>query len=153
MSIANNKRWTHDDFEQMSWHDNHVHGFHVTEGQHGSGEVSFDLDYILEWLKQDSGSIGFRIAPATLTFQNVSHLELGLDYAKPSAALSPFSIDSIERRQESRDRYIALVWQLNVNWPEGFFRFEATGFEQVLRSEPVISMQQVLTAEERGDGV
>jgi hypothetical protein len=144
-------KWTHADFEEMSWHDNHFHGFHVVAGEYGSGDLLFDVDYILEWLALESGETGFRIAPATLAFHDVTNLVVSIDYASPSAALGPFSADSIERMEEVRDRYVATVWHVNLNWPKGFIRFESTGFEQSLRAEPVIAKQQLLTAKERGD--
>ena len=143
--------WTETDFDAMSWHDNHVHSMSLSEGEHGSGSVSFDIDYILEWTKQESGGIGFRIAPASLTFQEVTNLVIHIDYAKPTAGMVPFSLDSITRNEEKHDRYTATVWRLNLNWPEGFISFEASGYLQVLREAPVVTTQQLLTKAERGD--
>lgn len=143
--------WTHIDFEEMSWHDNHVHGFSLVEGEHGSGTVSFDIDYILEWIKSDSGDITFLIAPADLTFHEVTNLVIHIDYDKPTAALSPFSLDSIVRIEEQRERYTASVWKLNLNWPEGYISFEANGYVQTLKGNAVIKDQQVLREEERRD--
>jgi hypothetical protein len=31
--------WTQEAFDSMSWHDNHVHGLRVVEGEHGAGEM------------------------------------------------------------------------------------------------------------------
>lgn len=145
------KVWTQIDFDEMSWHDNHVHGFSLVEGEHGSGTVTFDLDYILEWIKRDSGDIAFRIAPAELTFHEVTHLVVNLDYNKPAAALAPFSLESIVKIDEQRERYTASVWRLNLNWPSGHISFEANGFVQTLKGNPVIKDQQVLREEERLD--
>ena len=39
-------RWTHEQFSEMSWHDNHVHALRVVEGPHGTGELILDLDYV-----------------------------------------------------------------------------------------------------------
>ncbi len=151
MSGSGVKVWTQDDFEEMSWHDNHVHGLSLAEGEHGSGTISFDLDYILEWIKRDSGDIVFRLAPADLTFHEVTNLVVHLDYDKPAAALSPFSLDSIVRIEERRASYTASVWKLNLNWPEGYISFEASGYVQTLRGDAVIKDQQVLRGEERCD--
>ncbi len=38
--------WADGDFDQMPWHDNAVHGIRIIEGQHGSGELALDLDYM-----------------------------------------------------------------------------------------------------------
>jgi len=143
--------WTHLDFERMSWHDNHVHGFSLTQGEYGAGTFVLDLDYILEWIKLASGDVGFRIAPATLTFHDVTNLIVHLDYATPTAALEPFSLDSIERIEEERARYTAVIWRLKVNWPDGYISFEASGFEQRLKGGPVVSQKQSLTLDERSD--
>lgn len=135
----------------MSWHDNHVHALRIVEGRHGAGELLLDLDYIVEWVKGDDG-MRFRIVPATLRFTQVTHLRIALDYATPSAALVPFSIHAIERRDEVRERYVAQVWKIAVNWPVGQITFEAEGFEQRSTGEAVLSDLQVLSPAQRHGG-
>jgi hypothetical protein len=141
-------RWTHEQFDQMSWHDNHVHALRVVEGQHGAGELLLDLDYILEWLKS-AEAMQFRLVPVTLQFTGVTNLRISLDYASPRAALGPFSIHAIERHAEPRERYVAQVWKIVVNWPVGDVSFEAAGFEQRATGQPVVSHLQSLSPEER----
>jgi hypothetical protein len=148
---ASTHRWTDEDFDRMSWHDNAFHGIRISEGEYGSGTLTFDIDYILDWVKLESGGIGFRIAPATLIFFEVTNLVVNIDYAKPTAGLTPFSVDSVNRTEQVRANYTAIVWEINLNWPVGSISFEATGFEQSLRSDPVLSEQQTLTPGERGD--
>lgn len=109
--------WTDADFDSLSWHDNHVHGLGVSEGQYESGELVLDLDFIVEWIGCDTGRVQFRIAPASLTFHEVTHLKIQLDYCSASAAMCPFSIAGIERRRETREKYTATVWKIPVNWP------------------------------------
>jgi hypothetical protein len=141
-------RWTDADFAAMSWHDNHVHGLRIVEGEHGAGEFVLDLDYLLEWLP-DAGGCRFRIVPAELRFLGVTALRIELDYATQRAGLVPFSIHAIERRSEPRERYVAQVWQIAINWPAGRIEFEAAGFEQVATGSPVLTASQCLTAAER----
>ena len=136
-------------FDSMTWHDNHVHALRITEGEHGAGTLILDIDHILEWLRSEGGGIRFRIARADLKFVGVTSLKLALDYAGASAAMGPFSIDGIERRTEPRERYTATVWTLRLNWPVGEISFEAAGFEQRLVGEPVITDRQWLTEQER----
>lgn len=143
--------WTHERFEEMSWHDNHVHALRVVQGRYGAGRLILDLDYIMEWVTQADG-IRFRIIPATLTFLDVTNLRISLDYATPTAGLGPFSIDTIERRVEKRERYTAQLWRIPINWPPGEISFEASGFEQRGRGLPRLCDEQYLSAEERGDG-
>jgi hypothetical protein len=142
--------WTHEQFGEMSWHDNHVHGLSIREGLHGEGELRLDLDYILEWLKAPHG-IEFRIVPAVLRFDGVTHLRISLDYASATAALAPFSIHSVERQVEQRDGYVAQRWRILVNWPIGELTFEASGYEQRSRGAEVVSAEQCLRPDQRGD--
>ena len=109
----------------MSWHDNHVHAFGITQEEHGQGSLILDLDYIIEWVPHSDGC-KFLILPATLCFMHVTSLRITLDYASPSTALGPFSIHAIEHRSEKRERYVAQIWTILVNWPEGEISFEAT---------------------------
>ena len=93
--MADKTSWTEADFDDMSWHDNHVHAFRIREGEHGTGEVELDLDYILEWLSPTEGMFSFRVAPASLTFRGVYDLQIAIDYAVVSAGLSPLCISQI----------------------------------------------------------
>ncbi len=142
--------WTEADFDAMSWHDNHVHALRVEEGEWGAGRLILDIDYILEWLKSDDGRVRFRILPATLTFNEVTNLRIALDYATPTAGLCPFSLDRIERRAEQRERHVATVWTLCINWPQGEISFDAAGFEQRGSAAPVLSDGQCLVPADRG---
>ena len=142
------RRWTDQDYEAMSWHDCHVHAFRMAEGQHGSGELEFDLDYILEW-KSMKDKFSFLLVPATLRFHEAFGLRVALDWSTPSAALGPFSLASIERHVEVRPRYEATVWRLAVNWPTGTIEFEAKGFTQTAWGREVGSANQVLRPSER----
>ena len=140
--------WTDQQFEEMSWHDNHVHALRIVEGVHGSGELVLDLDYILEWICNSDGN-RFRITPATLTFLDVTNLRISLDYATPMAAMGPFSMHGIERRKEPRERYVAQVWKISISWPKGEITFEAKGFVQRGYGTPVLTEVQCLRPEER----
>jgi hypothetical protein len=141
--------WSEQQFDEMSWHDNHVHALRIVEGVHGAGELILDLDYILEWVKCEDNSCEFRIVPVTLTFKDVTNLRVSLDYAAPTAALGPFSIHALERRTERRERYNAQLWKILVNWPAGEISFEASGFEQRATGDPVLSAAMYLNASKR----
>jgi len=142
--------WTSEDFNDLTWHDNHIHGFRVIEGVHGTGELLIDIDFILEWLgADDSGNFRFQIAPADLIFHDVSNLTVSLDYASISAAMGPFSIDGIKKHIEKRERYDATVWTIDINFPAGRISFEGSGFTQTLRGHAITTDQQVLSHEQR----
>lgn len=142
--------WTDQDYDRLSWHDNHIHGLRVVEGEHGVGELVIDIDFILEWLGADaSGNFQFHIAPADLTFHEVSNLTVSLDYASLSAAMAPFSIDGIKKLLDKRERYDATIWTIDINFPAGRISFEASGFTQTLRGHAITTDQQVLSQEQR----
>lgn len=146
--------WTESDFDSLGWHDIHVHGFRIVEGDRGVGELVLDIDYILDRIQPESegGSFRFRIAPAELIFRDVSSLRMSLDYTTPVAAMAPFSIDGIERERITHGNgYESFVWTLAVNWPVGLLTFESPGFSQRLSGKVVETKAQHLTVSERTD--
>lgn len=60
-------RWETQDFERMSWHDVHVHGFCFVEQQESprSIDLVLDIDYILQWHLID-GAYALDVAPSPL---------------------------------------------------------------------------------------
>jgi hypothetical protein len=145
------KTWTDQDFESMGWHDNHVHAFAIREGEHGTGELILDLDYILEWTcPTGENRYQFLMSPATLTFIGMTDLKMTLDYTKVSAGTCPFSVDGIERSLKSYESgYSSYAWRIPINWPNGELSFVASGYKQVLRAEPVWSNEMYLNEQER----
>jgi hypothetical protein len=142
-------QWTDADFSEMSWHDVHVHGFRVVEGEHGEGELLLDIDYIMEWLENDEGFM-FRIAPALLQFHEMTKLRLELDYARASAGIVPFSLGGLKREPITYPNgYTSFRWELEVNWPNGSIAFEAPRFTQSLSGPEVTSKKQWLLSPER----
>ena len=142
--------WTDADFDEMSWHDNYVHGLEIRSGQHGAGELALDIDYIVEWLCSTDGSCQFRIAPATLTFREVTDLRIEIDYAAATAALTPFSVSQIVREAISYPKGLSLYrWTVTLSWPQGAISFIAGGFAQVLRADPRVTTDQYLKPSER----
>ena len=145
--------WTNADFESLSWHDCHVHGFRLVEGEHGTAEVTFDIDFIVEWLCRTDRRVEFRIAPANLTFHAVFGLRLELDYATPTAGMTPFSLSGIEREElRHPNGHSSYRWRMPINWPSGVITFESTGFTQLLRRAPILVDRQWLLGHERQDG-
>jgi hypothetical protein len=141
-------QWTHEEYDSLSWHDNHVHALRLAEGEDGAGELELDIDHILAWVPE-GGSFRYRIAPARLRFFEVTGLRIDVDWARSSAAMGPFSIDGIERRVEQRTHYKAVCWRIPVNFPPGEITFEATGFEQHLTGSELLADHQCLTRSER----
>lgn len=148
--MAEQSTWTTADFESLSWHDCHVYGFGLEEREHGTAELSFDLDLIVEWLCAVDRSVDFRVAPATLTFHEVFGLRLELDYASVNAGMCPFSLDGIDREPLAVATGVSSFrWRLRVNWPKGLITFDSPGFTQVLRQPPIVVPRQALLPGER----
>ncbi|MBL8263251.1 MAG: hypothetical protein JNM58_12565 [Xanthomonadaceae bacterium] len=136
-------RWHTADFDALSWHDVHVHGFRMVENGDGTAELQLDIDFILERIHDGNGGIRFRIAQAMLQFHEVFGLRFALDYVACSAGMSAFAIGGITRvplrevedDAGEREDTGPWRWRIDVNWPEGFLEFEATGFSQWLVGE------------------
>lgn len=153
-------RWHTADFDALSWHDVHVHGFRIVEGEHGTAELQLDIDFILEWMRGEDGGPRFRVAQAMLQFHEVSGLRFALDYVACSAGMSAFAIGGITREplgeagedqdgRDDRDDRGPWRWRIGMDWPEGFLAFEATGFSQWLVGEVVEQDAQWLQAVDR----
>lgn len=140
--------WTEKDFESLSWHGNHVHGFSIAEGDDGcSGSLTFDIDFIVKWLNPVPPDKGFRfhVAPATLIFHGATDLKLVLDYPSGSCATIPFSINGIERKEKIYSNgHKSFEWTMVANFPKGEITFLAEGFTQALRSPPIESTSSFL---------
>jgi hypothetical protein len=145
--------WTEADYP-ISWHDNHVHGLVFRAGPDGTtGDLLLDLDFITEWLHPKPGSLQFRVAPATLSFREVSDLRIELDYAQPQAAMTPFSIGELSRETFIfPNGYLSYRWHIAVNCPSGSIEFISPGFHQALRGPARLSDTQVLLVSERAGG-
>ena len=144
--------WTTKDFDAMSWHDVHVHGFRLDgyKETEGSADLIFDIDYILKW-DRSGDCVSFTVCRADLRFHAAFGLKVMLDYATPSAGMCPFSINCIEREVITAPiGHTSYNWRLPINWPKGSLEFQALGFTQVLSGKPQVqSGRQSLT---RGSG-
>ncbi len=146
--MESRETWDESHFDEMSWHDNHVHGLRIREGPEGwDGELELDIDYILEWLRPTESTFAFRVAPATLTFVEVLDLRIEIDYAAISFATVPFSIGEIRREPATSNG--GTRWTLDLNVPTGTISFLANGFRQVLRAPAIVTSSQSLTKQER----
>jgi hypothetical protein len=147
--------WHTDDFEKMSWHDVHVHGFRFDSfnGDNGSADLVLDIDYILKWEKSDQGFM-FTVCRADLRFHDVFGLKFVLDYATPTAGMCPFSIDGIEREPLAFPTgHKSYRWRLPLNWPKGEIEFQAPGFTQTLTGTPHVQPNQSLEPGKRVGGI
>lgn len=141
-------------FEEFNWHDNAIHGFRIIEGPDGcGGQLVLDIDFIVEWLppQDENNSFQFRIAPANLTFHDVTDLVVSIDYASSTAAIQPMTIHEIHREVVTYSNgHSSLTWKVEINWPrKSFISFCSTGFTQELKGEPIVSGAQYLSPSHR----
>jgi hypothetical protein len=129
--------YTDEDFETMSWHDNTVYSMDFPDSKYF---FSLYLDYILEWRKIENSGFDFLIAPAVLTFENVSDLKVELDFYQTA-----LEIDEIQKIGSciSPNRKMILYNYEVVFFDQGTIRFTASGFTQKLTAEPKFSKQQI----------
>ncbi len=151
--------YTEADFEQLSWHDCHLWGLAFRAGDANDllSELALDIDFITEWLSgTDAKPCRFRVAPATLLFQEVTDLRVGLDWGSSGlpVALSPACIEAVAR-ELIPDRIVYpgrpyYRWQIRFTWPTGAeMLFNAVGFTLTFQAEPVLSDTQYLLHRQR----
>ncbi|MFO0997635.1 MAG: hypothetical protein U1F33_13220 [Alphaproteobacteria bacterium] len=145
-----------DDFDRLSWHDNLIYGFRFVIGDHEKGEwnadLVFDIDHIAEWVCPiPGGRVQFRVAPATLTFHDVTDFKISADFGDSGGQtnLNEMSIDRIGRerlvRQNVRLDRPYYRWTIALNDPRGgVVSFGASGFTQILRAAPQLLDEQRL---------
>jgi len=143
--------WDTRDFEQMSWHDVHVHGFRFARQNPALGTIDLilDIDYILEWRCEDE-RFAFTVAQAALTFRDVFGLKFSLDYASPTIGMGAFSIGEIKREEFVYPTgYRTYRWLIEINCPDGSLEFQSPGFVQQLIGEPRTQVSQSLDEADR----
>jgi hypothetical protein len=142
-------------FDQLSWHDNGVHGLRwdIADPQRNEwhSRLILDIDHIVEWVCGTERRPKFRIAPATLVFEDVRDLKLSLDWGESGAPnivnLHTPIIHEIER-MPMPDLPPPLLgrcwrWSIRFNSPEGgLIAFVGSGFRLTLRAEPVLCDEQ-----------
>lgn len=141
-------------FEDLNWHDNAIHGFRIAEGEDGcSGQLTLDIDHILEWLPptDKEGKFSFVVAPANLVFHEVTDLVISIDYASCSASLQPMTINEIRREAIIYPNgYSSFSWKIEINWPcDSFVSFHSPRMSQMLTGDPIRSAAQWLTPPQR----
>jgi hypothetical protein len=144
--------WSTPDFDEMSWHDVHVHGFSLEnfDDTTGCSDLVLDIDYILEWLNEGA-EFRFKVCRAELRFEKVFALKVALDYAASSAGMSPFALSQIRREEITYHTGArGFKWCLEINWPlGGLVEFESPSFKQSLVGEPRYQTGQWLSSEYR----
>lgn len=137
------------------WHDNVIHGLQFELGEPENGDwrsnLVFDIDLIVEWLCSAPDAVRFRIAPATVTFHDVTDLAIAVDQGDSGGrtALVEWSIHRVERQRLERPMDY-WRWTIHLNGPaEGSIRFCASGFTEARTGEARVLAEQRLPRSER----
>lgn len=148
---------TEADFDRISWHDCYLHGFEFLTCDPDVGDwtsdLALDIDYVVDAYSDDRSRTRFRVAPATLTFRNVTDLDISIAWGDSDyrSAIHPLSIHDVEReevvRHQVRLEQPYFAWTIRLNWPDGGrIRFGAIGFQQHLRADPIETDRHYLTS-------
>ena len=141
------------DFENTSWHDNCLYGIAFRlgdiEANDWRSELELEIDHIAEWVKDANGRFQFHVAPALLTFHDVTDLKIGVDWGNSGnrVALHEPTIQVITRESVS-DQKIYLdrpyyTWSIALNSPvQGKLSFGASGYTQKLLCDPILCDEQ-----------
>lgn len=138
--------WTELDFEQMCWHECVIYAAaFLTE----TYELLLDIDYIFKWIDPDPSALNYKVwmSPATLVFNNVVDLRLDVGYYD-------LRIDGIERnainpvKRLPQSRSDQFTWTILTH--DGEIEFESSGFDQFIRSAPVLCEAAMLDLRTRG---
>ena len=117
-----------------TFHDASVYGMCLIspepDQQDWRSELILDIDYILEWIKNDDGLISFRLVQAELCFVNVSDLRVVFGF--PQVTINPLPIDQIVRSDRPlgvRELYREYRWDIVLNdGLDGKLTFRASGY-------------------------
>jgi hypothetical protein len=141
--------WTHEDFDQMGWHDVTVHAITFDPERF---EFSLDIDYIFAWVNPEPPSpyYSFWISPATLIFHNIGDFRAELD--------GPIGLEISDLRRKDphppkNAEFISLKteWTWTIELVRGEINFPAAGFTQYTRRKPIRNITgQCFSLQERG---
>lgn len=134
--------WTDEDFEDMGWHDSHIHAISFPNEDL---ELSLDIDYLFKWIQDDISNLyNFWVSPCILLFFNVLHLKISIDFQNTIG----LDILDIKRRNPrlSPNGKITL-WDFEIVTDKGDIKFESSGYRQIIKKQPISSQSQVLARE------
>lgn len=129
--------WTDSEFDDLGWHDCRLYAIKFPDE---NLKLSFDIDYIFKWEKV-SEHFKFWVAPCDLVFSDVLGLKINMDY-KDSI---PMYISEVKRSNPRiSPNGKVTIWDYFIECDIGQIFFSSTGFQQKIRSQPVLSESQDL---------
>jgi len=141
--------WTDEDYENLSLHDCAVLAFAADSERF---MVLLDIDYISEWLDPipPSKYYRFKIAPATLVFENATVERLEVESPQGRWTIAQLSREDA-KRLDGPGGTVLTEWRYVVAGHDGELVVRATAFRLSLRRSPVLTeSHQWLTWNQRG---
>jgi len=131
--------WTEQDFKQMGWHDSHVYAINFPNEDL---EFCLDIDYLFKWVLDDKTNLyKFWISPCELIFFNVSILKISIEFQN-TIGLDILDIN-MQKSCLSFDKQ-KKIWNFEIITDKGNIKFEASGYKQIVKRQPILSQNQIL---------
>ena len=125
--------WSDSDFADMGWDQSRLYSIAIPDENF---KLVLDIDYIFKWQREGSSYSGFWVSPCNLIFHNVSGFKSEIDY-KDNNLLFVSEIRRSNERLTPNKMFTA--WDYEIECDNGSISFSATGFEQTVRKQPVLS--------------
>lgn len=134
--------WSEADFEEMGWHDSHIHAISFPNEDL---ELSLDIDYLFKSILDDTSSLyNFWVSPCILLFFNVLSLKISIDFQN-TIGLDILDINRLNPRLSPNGKMT--LWDFEIVTDKGYIKFESSGYRQVVKKQPILSQSQVLARE------
>ena len=143
--------WTHDDFEEMGWHDANIYGLTIEKSEDNwTADFLLDLDYIFKWVHPipPAQTFTFWVAPCTLIFKDC--FDLHIDFKTDGGCLDLMEIADLYLKSKTEQEKNKFVYEWTIELQQGQITLKSYGLEQIVRQQPQHVTGQILTLEERG---
>ena len=142
--------WTHDDFEEMGWHDANIYGLTIEKkDENSAADFLLDIDYIFKWVHPipPTQTFTFWVAPCTLVFKECFDLRLNFENHGSSLDLMEISDLFLKSKIEQEKNRFVYEWEIELQ--QGCITLKSYGFEQIVRQQPKHLQEQVIKWDER----
>lgn len=142
--------WTHNDFEEMGWHDASIYGLNIEKGaETWTADFLLDIDYIFNWVHPipPAKTFTFWVAPCTLIFKEC--FDLHIDFKTDGGCLDLIEIADLYLKRKVEQEKNKFVYEWIIELQLGQITLKSYGLEQIVRKEPTHVQGQTLSLEER----
>jgi len=129
--------WEDSDFESMGWHDARLYSISFPDDEF---RFNLSIDYIFQWDKEGD-HFKFWVSPCDMTFENVSNFKANVDFRD---TMLIFISDLKRSNPRLSPNGKMTIWDYVIECDNGEISFSATGFEQKVKAQPVLSETQDL---------